>query len=483
MRNWKKLAALGIAGTMLVGGASFGVFASTEDEKPEVSLSLTDNSVSVEAEETEAETEEKTTEAPAKTFDQLETTGSTAEAIHATDVSDIVKNSMPSIVAITTTQMEKVESYFYGTQEYEVQGGGSGIIVAQNDTELLIATNNHVVEGASELTVCFTADSEDPDKLLAKAVVKGTSPSTDLAVIAVNLEDIDPDIFPQLKVATLGTSADLMVGEPSIVIGNALGEGQSVSVGIISALGKKITTEAGTFTELQTDAAVNLGCSGGAILNKNGEVIGITDAKSTSYYADDMGYGIPIDTAIPILHNLINRETRDIVEDHGYLGVTVVPVSEEAMMMYDMPAGAFVFEVGEGSAAEEAGIEKGNIITKLDGMEVNSSDALVNLIQYYGAGETVTVELQVSEGSKYVTKEVEVTLQGASEGTDVAPEKKEEESEEEKETNSDKEEVVPENEQGAPEMEEYPNDEYGFFDFFGEGNPYEQFFGNGEGRF
>lgn len=480
MKNWKKFAALGIVGTMLVGGASFGAFASDGEEKSEISLSLTDNAASAEEEATETETEEKVTEAPAVKYDQLETTGSTAEAIHATDVSDIVRNSMPSIVAITTTQIETVESYFYGTQEYQAMGKGSGVIIAQNDTELLIATNNHVIEGAEDLTVCFTADADDADKLLAKAVVKGSSPSTDLAVIAVNLEDIDPDVFPQLKVATLGSSSDLLVGEPAIVIGNALGEGQSVSVGIVSALERDITTEAGTFTELQTDAAINLGCSGGAILNKKGEVIAITDAKATADYADDMGYGIPIDTAVPILQNLINRQTRDIVEDHGYLGVTVVPVSEEAKMMYDMPAGAFVFEVGEGSAAEEAGIEKGNIITKLDGMEVNSSDALVDLIQYYEAGETVTVELQVSEGSKYTTKEVEVTLQGASEGTDVAPEKKEEDTE--AETGSDKEEKVPENEQGAPEMEEYPSDDYGFFDFFGEGNPYEQFFGDG-GRF
>ena len=253
MNKWKKAMALGLTGIMMVSGASLYVFAG--EDKQEITLSLTDDAAHVtEGEtETETETEEPDTEAPV-VYDQLETTGSGSEAIYATDVSDIVANAMPSVVAITATSIETIESYFYGTQEYEAVGAGSGIIVAQNDSELLIATNNHIVEGTTEMTVCFTVDAEDPDALLAKAVVKGTSPSTDLAVIAVNLADIDPDVLSQLKVATLGSSSSLKVGEPAIVIGNALGVGQSVTVGIISALERDITTEAGSFTELQTDA-------------------------------------------------------------------------------------------------------------------------------------------------------------------------------------------------------------------------------------
>ena len=478
MNKWKKAAALGLTGIMLVSGVSVCAFG--DEEKSEISLSLTDDAASVKEEEPETEiATEEATEAQV-VYDQLETTGSDSEAIYATDVSDIVANAMPSIVAITSTSIETVESYFYGTQEYEAVGAGSGIIVAQNDSELLIATNNHVVEGATEMTVCFTVDADDPDDLLAQAVVKGISPSTDLAVIAVKLADIDPDVLPQLKVATLGSSANLKVGEPAIVIGNALGVGQSVTVGIISALERDITTEVGSFTELQTDAAINFGCSGGAILNKKGEVVGITDAKAVSDAADDMGYGIPIDTAVPVLHNLINRETRDIVDDHGYLGITVVPVSEEAMMMYDMPAGAFVFEVGEGSAAEEAGIEKGNIITALDGMEIASSDALVNQIQYYGIGETVKVELMVSEGSSYTKKEVEVTLQGPAE--DQKDDKASDKEDKEPEDLQDEEPKADEEPKPDEEPEEIPEEEGNFFDFFGGGDNFEQFFGH-DGRF
>ncbi|MDO4475913.1 MAG: trypsin-like peptidase domain-containing protein [Lachnospiraceae bacterium] len=404
-------AALAFSGTVMAGDEK-------ETAKEQTSLSIAGEEESgaeetVAPEETEEPTEtEKPTEAPteAKVFDQLETTGSTP--VQAVDVSDIVESCMPSIVSVTMKSMQEVRDIFGGSQQIEKGGAGSGIIIAQNETELLIATNYHVVQDASELTVCFSADAEDENKLLAKAKVKGAAAGVDLAVIAVNLNDIDEDVFKQLKVATLGSSDKLKVGEAAIVIGNALGSGQTVTTGIVSALGREITTDMGTQPQLQTDAAVNYGCSGGAILNARGEVIAITDAKEVDNDAESMGYGIPIDTAIPILKDLINRETREVVKNHGYMGITVVPVSDEAKELYDMPAGAFVYSVTEGSAAEKAGIKKGDIITKFDGLEVSSSDQLVDTLSYYEAGETLTVELKVANGSNgYDTKEVEVTLQ------------------------------------------------------------------------
>lgn len=382
-----------------------------EEETPEFLGEFTeDTEKTEEAEKVEEEPEGKE-EKKAANYGTLETTSTGEDGIIAMDVSAIVENCMPSIVSITNHSVQEVQSYFYGSQEMETESAGSGIIIAQNDTELLIATNKHVVEDAAKMTVCFTVDAEDPEDLVVEAVTKGTDGSYDLAVVAVNLEDIPEDIYKQLKIATLGSSDDLKVGETAIAIGNALGTGQTVTSGIISALEREITTDVGTFTELQTDAAINFGCSGGALLNKRGEVIGINSAKATSDYAESMGYAIPIDAAIPILTNLINRETRTAVDNHGYMGITVVPVSDEAKEMYNMPAGAFVYEVTEGSAGEEAGLKKGDIITGFDGITIDSSDTLVETLGYYEAGETVTVEIQVAEGGAYKAKELEVTLQ------------------------------------------------------------------------
>lgn len=362
-------------------------------------------------------------------YETLETTSTGGEGIIAMDVSGIVENCMPSIVSITNHSVQEVQSYFYGSQEMETESAGSGIIIAQNDTELLIATNKHVVEDAKKMTVCFTVDAEDPEDLVVEAVTKGTDGSYDLAVVAVRLENIPEEVYKQLKIATLGSSDTLKVGETAIAIGNALGTGQTVTSGIISALEREITTDVGTFTELQTDAAINFGCSGGALLNKRGEVIGINSAKATADYAESMGYAIPIDAAIPILTNLINRETRELQDNHGFMGITVVPVSEEAIEMYNMPAGAFVYEVAEGSSGEEAGLKKGDIITKFDGITIDSADALVETLGYYEVGETLTLEIQVAEGGSYTTKELKVTLQEGApvEETEAAKEAEEEE--------------------------------------------------------
>ena len=421
----KRFAAAALGASMAFGGfaaavnmSSTAVLAQEEEQEEEdkgVKLAIAGGDEASSADEAKEETEEETeketeTEAPVK-YDQLETTSSGDAAVTTVDVSEIVEDAMPSIVAITTMTVTEVESYFYGKQKIEAVGGGSGIIIAQNDTELLIATNNHITDGAKELTVCFTVDAEDPEKLLVPAVTKGTDSMNDLAVIAVELKDIDPDVFKQLKIATLGSSNNLKVGEATIVIGNALGSGQTVTTGIISALEREITTEAGTFKELQTDAAINFGCSGGAILNSKGEVIGITDAKDVVNDAEGMGYGIPIDTAIPVFSELINRQTRSAVENHGYIGITVVPVSDEAKQMYNMPAGAFVYEVTEGGAGEKAGIKKGDIITRFDGISITSSDQLVSTIGNYEVGETVKVEVQTADNGSYTAKEVEVTLQ------------------------------------------------------------------------
>lgn len=417
-----------------------------------------------EEEQTEpaAETEkEEETDAEPVSYETLETTATGEEGITAMDVSGIVENCMPSIVSITNKSVQEVENYFYGTQEIESESAGSGIIIAQNDTELMIATNRHVVADSQEMTVCFTVDAENPDDLIVPAVTKGTDKEYDLAVVAVKLSDIPAEVLSRLKIATLGSSKDLKVGETAIAIGNALGIGQTVTSGIISALEREVVTQEGTFTELQTDAAINLGCSGGALLNKRGEVIGINSAKATSNYAESMGYAIPIDAAIPVLTNLINRETREAVENHGYMGITVVPVSDEAKEMYNMPAGAFIYEVTAGSAGEAAGLKKGDIITKFDGISVDSSDSLVETLAYYNAGETVKVEVQQAENGAYVSREVEVTLQEGAEDADSQEEKEDADSGEAEEDFQ--------NGDGEPdELYGYEggNDMQDFYDFF-----------------
>ena len=442
----------------------------TEDNSVQLNIASSDEDDEGENGEAQTETEEQT---EAKiVYETLETTKTDEAALSAIDVSSVVENTMPSIVAITGTSVQKVESYFYGTQEYEVQGAGSGIIIAQNDSELLIATNNHVVADTSELTICFTVDAEDKEDLLAPAVIKGTNSKYDLAVVAVNIADIKEDVFKQLKIATLGSSEKLKVGEAAIVIGNALGVGQTVTTGIISAMDREITTEAGTFTELQTDAAINLGCSGGAILNAKGEVVAITDAKATGQYAESMGYGIGIDSAIPVLKDLINRQTRSTVDNHGFLGITVVPVSEEAIKMYNMPQGAFVYEVSEDSAAAAAGIRKGDIVTKFDGIDITSSDELVKTIGYYEVGETVKVEIQRQENGAYVAQEVEVTLQQG-----AVTEEKEEKKAEEK-LQEEQRDQAPQGQ--APQGQPFPDDGFDPYadedDSFGSFDDFGQFF-------
>ena len=354
------------------------------------------------------------------------------------DVSDVAEKAMPSVVAITTKSVQEVQDYYsmFGSQyapsqEQEVEGSGSGIIVGENDSELLIATNNHVVSGATTLTVCFAgsdvvgaeeetqamASSSDGDADVDNAVsakIKGTDEENDLAVVAVEKSDIPDETMDEIKIAQMGSSDDLVVGEQVVAIGNALGYGQSVTSGWISALNRSISTEDGEASGLiQTDAAINPGNSGGALLNMNGEVIGINAAKYADSQVEGMGYAIPISKAEPILEELMNRETRDKVEDSskvGYMGVKAADLTTEAIQMYNMPAGAFITEVTEGGAADNAGIKKGDIIVKLDGQKVSGKDDLVDKLQYYEAGETIEVVISRANSGEYKEQTVEVTL-------------------------------------------------------------------------
>jgi len=328
-------------------------------------------------------------------------------------VAGVAQATMSSIVAITSVSVQEIPSFFgYGTRQYQSAGSGSGIIVGENDSELLIATNNHVVSGATTLTVCFAgsdvvgaeeetqamASSSDGDADVDNAVsakIKGTDEENDLAVVAVEKSDIPDETMDEIKIAQMGSSDDLVVGEQVVAIGNALGYGQSVTSGWISALNRSISTEDGEASGLiQTDAAINPGNSGGALLNMNGEVIGINAAE-------------------PILEELMNRETRDKVEDSskvGYMGVKAADLTTEAIQMYNMPAGAFITEVTEGGAADNAGIKKGDIIVKLDGQKVSGKDDLVDKLQYYEAGETIEVVISRANSGEYKEQTVEVTL-------------------------------------------------------------------------
>ncbi len=324
------------------------------------------------------------------------------------DVSDIVNNAMPSVVAITNMSVQEVQSYFGGTQQQESTSCGSGIIIGKNDSELLIVTNNHVVEGAETLTVSFANETS------VEASIKGTDPSKDLAVVAVPLDSIDDDTMNAISIITLGDSDKLQVGEPVIAIGNALGYGQSVTTGIVSALDRNLDMEGFDSKLIQTDAAINPGNSGGALLNANGELIGINTAKVNANAVEGMGYAIPISDATSVIENLMNRETRTKVDEseQGFLGIEGYDVTSEKAEMYSIPTGVFVRSVEDGSAADKAGITAECIITKFDGITVDSMSTLQSQMQYFKAGDKVEVVIEVpnKNGTKYEEKTVTVTL-------------------------------------------------------------------------
>lgn len=324
----------------------------------------------------------------------------------SSDVSDVVEDVMPSMVSILCTYVERF-SYFGQVIEQEGTSSGSGIIVGENDTELLIATNYHVVAEAKELTVNFINGAE------VNAVVKGTDSDMDLAVIAVPLDELDEETLREIAVAKLGDSDALKLGEPVIAIGNALGYGQSVTGGWVSALNREVELEDGSIgTFIQTDAAINPGNSGGALLNVNGEVIGINSNKIGGTVIEGIGYAIPITAAQPILEELMTKETRNKVTDgnSGYLGIVPQSVTSDASQVYGMPEGVFVYSVEEGTPAAEGGMHRGDIIVKLDGNRLSTADELRELLEYYEAGETVEIIVKRNVDGEYVDVVLQITL-------------------------------------------------------------------------
>ena len=345
----------------------------------------------------------KCTVGTTKTVSNAKLTTSTSTV--TSDVSDIVENTLPSIVSITNMSVQEVQNFFGGISQQESESAGSGIIISQNDSELLVVTNNHVVEGSDTLTVTFN------DGNSVEAQIKGTDSARDLAVVAVPLDKISDDTMNAIKVATLGDSDSLKVGEPAIAIGNALGYGQSVTTGIVSATGRTIDGFDGEY--IQTDAAINPGNSGGALLNANGEVIGINSAKINSSAVEGMGFAIPISDASDVIQNLMNKETRSKVsdEERGYLGIKGYDVSEEGAQMYNMPTGVYVKEVMSGGGAEKAGLTKGSIITGFEGSSISGMSSLQEQLQYYKAGEEVTLTVQIPDkNGEYTEKDIKVTL-------------------------------------------------------------------------
>lgn len=373
---------------------------------------------------TYAKSEKKDADTSDSKSDTGKDTGSTAKG--NLDVSEIASEALPSIVSITTKSVQEVQNYFgmYGMygyapqqQEQEVEGSGSGIIVGKNDDELLIATNYHVVEGADTLSVAFT------DGNAVEASVKGFDEERDLAVVSVSLDDVEDDTMDAISIANIGSSDDLKVGEQVVAIGNALGYGQSVTTGIVSAKNRRMDSDNNTVTDgsddssdgvnlIQTDAAINPGNSGGALLNMEGEVVGINSAKLASTEVEGMGYAIAISDVTDILQNLMNETSRDKLDDseHGVLGIKGSSVSSEAVQMYGIPAGVFVKKVTEGGAADKAGLKANSVITEFNGKTVSSIDQLIEYLSYYEPDEEVELTVQVPHGTSYKEETVKVTL-------------------------------------------------------------------------
>ncbi len=356
----------------------------------------------------------QSTSTSSKTVNSNATLSQTSSVI-TSDVSDIVDKVMPSIVSITNMSVEEVQSFFGGVTQQTSESAGTGIIISQNDTELLIVTNNHVVEGSDTLTVTFD------DATSVEANIKGTNSEYDVAVIAVPLDSIPNDTMDAISVAALGDSTSLKVGEPAIAIGNALGYGQSVTTGVISALNRSVSEtdqQTGQTVEssaklIQTDAAINPGNSGGALVNASGEVIGINSSKLIGETVEGVGYAIPISDVSDLIQELMNQETKTKVDeaDQGVIGITGMDVPAEYSEQLNMPNGVYVTEVSPNGGAAAAGMTRGCIITAINGTSVDSMSALQEQLQYYAKGETVTLTIQVPQtNGEYAEQSVEVTL-------------------------------------------------------------------------
>ena len=406
---WKRVLSMALATGMLSGCVVYGL-GQTDVKAKTISPSETTAALLTDSEEAPHVTLTKAEESEAEATVAIEQVVTDDQT-----VAGVTASAMPSLVTISTMSVVEMMSFFGGSQKYEAQGAGTGVIIGQNDSELLIATNNHVVEGAEQLSVGFI------DEEAVEASVKGTDPDTDLAVISVKLEDIPEDTLDQIRIATIGDSDALVLGEQIVAIGNALGYGQSVTSGYVSAFGRELELSDGynSFTSsdlIQVDAAINSGNSGGALLNMRGELVGINEAKSsmTSSGAtvDNMGYAIPINKAEPILEELMNEVPRDKhdEEDRGYLGVTCANVTEEHSELYGMPEGVCFTSVTPGGPAEEAGLMKGDILVSMDGKSLKTYERLTDRLQYYEPGETVEIVVMRANNGEYEEKTVSVTL-------------------------------------------------------------------------
>lgn len=360
------------------------------------------------AAETQSETKvaEPQTAAPETAVQQAQTAENSGAVVM--DVSKIVEDVMPSMVSIDNTVLYTTQNWFYGNQTYEVPSSGSGIIVGENDTELLVVTNNHVIEDSKEIKATFI------DGTSVDAAVKGTDSAADLAVIAVPLDQIPDDTKSKIKPAVLGNSDDLKMGQGVIAIGNALGYGQTTTVGYISAVDRKIQTDESGATKnvIQTDAAINPGNSGGALVNMKGEVIGINEAKTSATAVEGVGYAIPVSEVQDIIKDLMNQKTRITVdaEKQGYLGIQGTDVNQRDASLYGMPEGVFVYKVVEGGAASQSDLQEKDIITKIDNQSIRTMEELKNMLTYYESGTTVTMTVMRLENGQYVEKQVDIVL-------------------------------------------------------------------------
>lgn len=387
---WKKGVAV-VASAAVFGGVAGGAFYGIAGNQIKKLDALTNT------------TTEVASTTSAATTESLSLT-STASVGNGMDVSTIAENVMPSVVAINISAIVEQQGMFGYTQQYEAEGSGSGIIIGENDSELLMVTNNHVVSDATTVNVTF-ADGESYE-----AQVKSTDSDTDLAIVVVKLSDIKESTMNQIKIATIGDSDSLKVGEQVVAIGNALGYGQSVTTGIVSA--KDRTNSTNTTPLIQTDAAINPGNSGGALLNMKGEVIGINSSKYSDTTVEGMGYAIPITAVQDRLDDLMNRQTREKVDESekGYLGISCATVSSDVSEAYGIPEGVLVTDVASKSAAEKAGIKANYVITKIDGQSISSAEELTEKLNYYAVGETVPITYEYLKDDAYVEKTVDVTL-------------------------------------------------------------------------
>ncbi|MGN0362000.1 MAG: S1C family serine protease [Bilifractor sp.] len=411
-RHWTGIVAMAVVFGLIAGLTTYGVNYVANRIYPVAGKTSEDTSGETKSSSGKSGAENvSSSSADGDQSSKIDTTGQDQEM----SVAGVATAAMPSLVTISTMSVEEMQSFFGGTQKYQVQGAGTGVIIGENDTELMIATNNHVVEGATQVSVGFV------DESVISAQIKGSDEEHDLAVVAVRLSDISPDTLGQIKVATVGNSDDLVLGQQVVAIGNALGYGQSVTSGYVSALNRTLELSDGseTFTSdglIQTDAAINAGNSGGALLNLKGELVGINEAKrsdsGSGASVDNVGFAIPMAKAEPILENLMNETTRKALSEdqRGYLGITCADVTSEYSQIYHMPEGICVKSVVSGGPADHAGMRKGDVITKFDGKKVATYAKLENRLQYYASGEKVPVVIQRLSGQTYKEHTLEVTL-------------------------------------------------------------------------